>query len=51
VPNPEEQATIATMRRMKEEGATLRAIGAAVGITAPMTVKRILERAGAAPGE
>ena len=47
VPNPEEQATISKMRRMKEEGATLRAIAEAVGITAPTTVKRILQRDGA----
>ena len=44
VPNPEEQATISKMRRMKEEGASLRAIAEAVGITAATTVKRILQR-------
>ena len=47
VANPEEQATISKMRRMKEEGATLRAIAEAVGITAATTVKRILQRDGA----
>jgi DNA invertase Pin-like site-specific DNA recombinase len=43
VPNPEEQAAISKMRRMKEEGATLRTIAEAVGITGPTTVKRILQ--------
>src|SRR5829696_1381791 len=44
VPNAAEQATLATMKAMREDKATLRAIGAAVGIADPKTVKRILDR-------
>jgi putative DNA-invertase from lambdoid prophage Rac len=45
VPNPEEQATLATMRKMRAKGATYREIGAAVpGMSDPKTVKRILDR-------
>src|SRR5205823_3933854 len=42
VPNAAEQAAVARMKAMKQDGATLRAIGAAVGIKSPMTVRRIL---------
>ena len=45
VPNKDEQAKLATMRQMKANGASLRAIGQAVGIGTATTVKRILERA------
>jgi DNA invertase Pin-like site-specific DNA recombinase len=45
VPNAAEQATLAKMQRMKAENASFREIGKAVGISAPMTAKRILERA------
>jgi DNA invertase Pin-like site-specific DNA recombinase len=43
VPNPAEQKTLATMRKMKARGASLREIGAAVG-KHPESVKRILAR-------
>jgi DNA invertase Pin-like site-specific DNA recombinase len=46
IPNEAEQAQLAKMRGMKDDGASLRAIARAVGISTPMTVKRILERAG-----
>ena len=49
VPNDAEQATLGRMQEMKAGGASLRAIGQAVGIAAPTTVKRILERAMPAP--
>jgi DNA invertase Pin-like site-specific DNA recombinase len=47
VPNDQEQAAIAEMGRLKGDGASLREIAEAVGISAPMTVKRILQRAAA----
>lgn len=43
VPNAEEQAVIAHMQAMREEGATYRQIGAAIG-KGPKTVQRILDR-------
>ena len=45
VPNPAEQAAISTMRAMRRERASFRAIGHAVGIADPKTVQRILSRA------
>jgi DNA invertase Pin-like site-specific DNA recombinase len=44
VPNAAEQAALATMKAMRAQKATFRAIGAAVGISDPKTVKRILAR-------
>lgn len=44
IENPEQQFALAKMRSMREGGATLRAIGEAVGLKA-MSVKRILDRA------
>ena len=44
IDNPEQQFALAKMRSMREAGATLRAIGDAVGLKA-MSVKRILDRA------
>ncbi len=46
IDNPEQQFALAKMRSMREAGATLRAIGEAVGLKA-MSVKRILDRANA----
>jgi putative DNA-invertase from lambdoid prophage Rac len=43
VPNAAEQAALAEMRAMRQTGASLRRIGAAVGLPAP-SVKRILDR-------
>jgi putative DNA-invertase from lambdoid prophage Rac len=43
VPNVEEQADIARMQAMRQEGATYRQIGAAIG-KGPKTVQRILDR-------
>jgi putative DNA-invertase from lambdoid prophage Rac len=43
IPNPEEQAVIVRMQAMRSEDATLREIGASVGMGAK-TVQRILER-------
>ena len=43
VPNAAEQAALAEMRTMREGGASLRTIGAAVGLPA-VSVKRILDR-------
>jgi putative DNA-invertase from lambdoid prophage Rac len=43
IPNAEEQADIARMQAMRQEGATYRQIGAAIG-KGPKTVQRILER-------
>lgn len=45
VPNLSEQAALSRMKAMKSQGATYRAIGGAVGIKGPATVKRILDRA------
>jgi putative DNA-invertase from lambdoid prophage Rac len=44
VPNTREQAMLAKMRKMRSKDATYREIGAAVGISDPKTVKRILDR-------
>jgi putative DNA-invertase from lambdoid prophage Rac len=45
VPNPDEQATLAQMRKLRAKGATYREISAAVpGMSDPKTVKRILDR-------
>jgi len=44
IPNPEEQAVLAQMRKMRAKDATYREIGAAVGMSDPKTVKRILDR-------
>jgi putative DNA-invertase from lambdoid prophage Rac len=44
VPNTEEQALLAQMRKMRAKDATYREIGAAVGIADPKTIKRILDR-------
>jgi putative DNA-invertase from lambdoid prophage Rac len=49
VPNPAEQAAIADMKAMREQGAKLRQIGERVGLPA-MTVKRVLERHKKSPG-
>jgi len=43
VPNPEEQAKLAEMRKMRKQKKTFRDIGAAVGMD-PKTVLRILDR-------
>jgi putative DNA-invertase from lambdoid prophage Rac len=43
VPNAAEQAALAEMRAMRQTGASLRTIGAAVGLPA-VSVKRILDR-------
>jgi DNA invertase Pin-like site-specific DNA recombinase len=45
VPNAAELATLASMRAMRADGATLREIGVKVGIKGAQTVKRLLERA------
>jgi putative DNA-invertase from lambdoid prophage Rac len=45
VPNAEETATIERMKAMRQDGATLRAIGTATGHGAK-SVQRILERVG-----
>jgi putative DNA-invertase from lambdoid prophage Rac len=44
VPNLAEQAALTTMRAMRADRASLRAIGTAVGIADPKTVQRILNR-------
>jgi putative DNA-invertase from lambdoid prophage Rac len=44
VPNTKEQAVLAQMRKMRAKVATYREIGAAVGMSDPKTVKRILDR-------
>jgi DNA invertase Pin-like site-specific DNA recombinase len=44
VPNAAEQAKLATMRKMRAKKATFREIGAAVGISDPKTIMRILGR-------
>jgi putative DNA-invertase from lambdoid prophage Rac len=44
VPNAQEQAILAKMRKLRSRGATFREIGAAVGMNDPKTVKRILDR-------
>ena len=44
VPNEEEQAVIERVRAMRSEGATLRAIGEATGLS-HKPIQRILERA------
>jgi putative DNA-invertase from lambdoid prophage Rac len=49
VEKPDEQAVIARMRTLRDEGRTFREIGAAVGMQ-PMSAKRILDRAGDHPG-
>jgi DNA invertase Pin-like site-specific DNA recombinase len=46
VPNEAEQTTIAKMRRMRANNASLREIAEEVGISTAMTVKRILQRSG-----
>jgi putative DNA-invertase from lambdoid prophage Rac len=43
VPNAAEQAALREMRAMRQAGASLRTIGAAVGLPA-VSVKRILDR-------
>jgi DNA invertase Pin-like site-specific DNA recombinase len=43
VPNEHEQAAIAEMKAMRDQGAKLRQIGQRVGLAA-MTVKRVLDR-------